>query len=60
MIKHDIKAAKKKGSKCGIGYVPRVPLSDRLAAARVAIQATEDTFESNKADKEILAALSEQ
>jgi len=60
MIKHDIKAAKKKGSKSGIGYVPRVPLSDRLAAARVAIQATEDTFESNKADKEILAALSEQ
>jgi hypothetical protein len=60
MIKHDIKAAKKKGSKSGIGYVPRIPLSDRLAAARVAIQATEDTVDSNKADKEILAALSEQ
>jgi hypothetical protein len=59
MIKHDMKAAKKKGSKSGTGYVPRAPLSDRLAVARIAIQATEETDESN-ADKKILAALREK
>ena len=51
MIKHDIMAAKKKGSKPGTGYYkPRAPLPDRLKAARqshIAIQATEDVDVSN-------------
>ena len=59
MLKHDIKAANKKGKAPG-GYRPRAPLPDNLirrsASPAIVIQTTED--ETNT-DRQLLAALGE-
>ena len=56
MMKHDRDAAKQRGQPVR-GYVPRQPLSERLAAMEAARQRAAIKARENEEDRDILAAV---